>query len=141
MFAALKEKLFGSKNSLASAQQGRSKVMARSRLHFVLVQDRTGLSPEEMTQFKKSMVEVIEKYFEIDEQGFDITYKRDSDSTTLLINSPVIVRRRGQQAEAKASEQKGEAKVDKALTDKKIAKGSENNKQGKSQEKGRVENS
>ena len=132
MFAALREKLFGSKNGLGNTQQGRSKAMARSRLHFVLVQDRTGLSPEEMTQFKKSMVEVIEKYFEIDEQGFDITYKRDSDSTTLLINSPVIVRRRGQQVEAKATE----TKTEKTSADKKGNKAAEANKPEKNKEAG-----
>lgn len=94
MFTALRNKLFGSKNGHDSSSQGRSKNLARSRLHFVLVQDRTGLTPEEMSQFKKEMVSVIERYFQIDEQGFDISYKRDSDTTTLLINSPVIVRRK-----------------------------------------------
>lgn len=39
------------------------------------------------------MVEVIERYFVIDESGFDIDYKRDSDLTTLVINSPIVVRR------------------------------------------------
>ncbi len=101
MFKALRDKLFGSRNGDSSSSQGRSKNLARSRLHFVLVQDRTGLTPEEMTQFKKEMVSVIERYFQIDEQGFDISYKRDSDTTTLLINSPVIVRRKESSDEQK----------------------------------------
>jgi len=70
-----------------------SKSNARNRLQFVLVQDRAGLTNEEMTAFKKELVEVIEKYFVIDEQGFDIDYQRNSDNTVLLINSPVIVKR------------------------------------------------
>lgn len=70
-----------------------SKTMAKSRLHFVLVQDRAGLTNEEMAQFKKEMIDVIERYFVIDKKGFDIAYKRDQETTTLLINSPVIVRR------------------------------------------------
>jgi len=70
-----------------------SKSVAKSRLSFVLVQDRTGLSSEEMSKFKQEMVEVIEKYFAIEKNGLDITYKRDGDCTTLLINSPVFVRR------------------------------------------------
>lgn len=70
-----------------------SKELAKSRLSFVLVQDRAGLTPDEMARFKKEMVAVIEKYFMIDEQGFDISYKRETDTTTLVINSPVIVRR------------------------------------------------
>ena len=85
VFAAFKRKLFGHETS--------SKSLARSRLHFVLVQDRTGLTAEEMAAFKKEMIDVIGKYFMIDKNGFDISYQRDADTTTLLINSPVIVRR------------------------------------------------
>jgi len=57
------------------------------------VQDRTGLTNEEMAGFREEMVKVIEKYFVIDKEGFDIKYHRLADTTTLLINSPVIVRR------------------------------------------------
>lgn len=70
-----------------------SKSSAKSRLHFVLVQDRTGLNNEELAGFRREMVEVIERYFVIDESGFDISYKRELDSTTLIINSPIVVRR------------------------------------------------
>ncbi len=75
------------------SRKSSSKSIAKSRLHFVLVQDRTGLTNEEMAGFKQEMVSVIEKYFMIDKQAFDIDYKRDGDSTTLVINSPVLVRR------------------------------------------------
>jgi septum formation topological specificity factor MinE len=61
----------------------------------VLVQDRAGLTNEEMALFKEEMVKVIERYFVIDKEGFDIKYHRLADTTTLLINSPVIVRRQG----------------------------------------------
>lgn len=79
------QKLFGGEKH--------SKDVARSRLHFVLVQDRTGLTNDEMLGFKKEMMAVIERYFVINEKGFDISYKREGDSTTLLINSPVVVKR------------------------------------------------
>lgn len=84
MFGAIKN-LFG---------VGASKNVAKSRLHFVLVQDRTGLSSEELSSFKRELVSVIEKYFVIDENGFDINYQRDEDTTTLLINSPILVRQK-----------------------------------------------
>lgn len=104
MFAALTEKLFGRGKA--------SKSTARSRLQFVLVQDRTGLSTEEMSQFKREMVAVIEKYFQIDEQGLDISYKRDNDSTTLLINSPVHVRREDEvRRSAERKQRKGAAQA------------------------------
>lgn len=70
-----------------------SSSVAKSRLHFVLVQDRTGLTNDDMSSFKREMVQVIEKYFFIDEKAFDIEYKRDRDSTMLVINSPIVVRR------------------------------------------------
>ena len=84
MLRALKEKLFGQRSS---------KSLAKSRLHFVLVQDRTGLNNDELSGFKEEMVSVIEKYFVIDKTGFDISYKRNGDTTTLFINSPIIVKR------------------------------------------------
>ncbi len=78
------KKLFGGRES---------KNLAKSRLHFCLVQDRAGLSSEELTAFRKELVSVIEKFFVIDENGFDINYKRESDTTTLLINSPIVIKR------------------------------------------------
>ncbi len=68
--------------------------MARSRLHFVLVQDRAGLTNDEMTGFKRELMEVIERYFVVQHKEVDIDYKREGETTTLLINSPVVVRRK-----------------------------------------------
>ncbi len=85
MVSGLIERLFGGGKQ--------SKALAKSRLHFVLVQDRSGLTNEDMAAFKQELVGVISKYFVIDESGFDVNYKRDSDTSTLLINSPVVVRR------------------------------------------------
>ncbi len=84
MFGKIKNLLFG---SVASGS------LAKSRLHFVLVQDRTGLSSDEMVSFKREMLQVLERYFVIDEDGFDIAYAREGEQTTLRINSPVLVRR------------------------------------------------
>ena len=67
---------------------------AKSRLHFVLVQDRAGLSSEELAEFKEELIDVIEKYFTIDKEGFDLSYKREDEATALVINSPVLVRKK-----------------------------------------------
>ena len=80
------KKIFGGGN-------GESKNLAKSRLSFVLVQDRTGLTQDEISSFKREMVAVIEKYFVIDETGLDVSYKRETESTMLVINSPVVVKR------------------------------------------------
>jgi cell division topological specificity factor MinE len=78
------EKLFGSR---------RSNSVAKSRLSFVLVQDRAGLSAEDMGRFRNELTEVIERYFTMDKAAFEITYERSDDATKLVINSPVLVKR------------------------------------------------
>jgi len=88
VLAALRTKLFGNSRDA-------SKSTARSRLHFVLVQDRAGLTNEELSRFKEEMVDVIERYFVVKKDGFDISYERKGETTTMLINSPIIVRKQG----------------------------------------------
>ena len=80
-----------------------SKEDARSRLQFVLVQDRAGMSSDEMSKFKAELIGVIEKYFKLESEKFDITYKREGDGTMLLINSPVQVRRSDKNNSGKTS--------------------------------------
>lgn len=70
-----------------------SKVQAKNRLQFVLVQDRAGLNNDELANFRKELLSVIEKYFIVKESDFGIDYKRDGNSTKLTINSPVVAKR------------------------------------------------
>ena len=98
------QKIFG---NAASSNQA-----AKSRLHFVLVQDRTGLNSEEMASFKEELVQVIERYFEIEKNGFDISYKREDDETALVINSPVVVRKARKKVEVESTSSKKQAKKD-----------------------------
>ena len=99
MLAKLRQLIFGN---------GDSKSAAKSRLHFVLVQDRSGLTNEELAGFKKDLIDVIKKFFIIDDNGVEVAYQRDSGATTLLINSPVL-RRRGGGAPASEAKAKVEA--------------------------------
>jgi cell division topological specificity factor len=85
--------VFSKIRDLFSSKDRASSSLAKNRLQFVLVQDRAGLTNDELALFKKEMISVIEKYFVIDEKGFDISYKRTTDSTVLLINSPIVVKR------------------------------------------------
>jgi len=84
VFTALKEKIFGMPSS---------KSTAKSRLHFVLVQDRSGLSGDEMGDFRLDLLAVLKKYFVIEDTGLEVQYQRESSSTTLVINSPVLRRK------------------------------------------------
>ena len=58
----------------------------------VLVQDRSGLSPTEMELFKKDLMDVISKYFLIENKHLEVEWKRSSSETALVINTPVTGR-------------------------------------------------
>lgn len=84
--------MFSVLKNLFSKEPG-SKIQAKNRLQFVLVQDRAGLNNEELASFRKELLSVIEKYFIVKEGDFGIDYKRDGNSTKLTINSPVVAKR------------------------------------------------
>ncbi len=46
--------------------------VAKDRLKFILVSDRSNCSPELMEMIKNDIIEVISKYMDIDPQGLDI---------------------------------------------------------------------
>ncbi len=46
--------------------------VAKDRLKFILVSDRSKCSPELMEMIKNDIIEVISKYMDIDPQGLDI---------------------------------------------------------------------
>ena len=69
-----------------------SKVTAKNRLQMVLVQDRSGLSSMEMEMFKKDLLEVISRYFLIENKHLEVDWKRSEYETALVINTPVTGR-------------------------------------------------
>lgn len=80
------------KNFFAGAGRSFSKSTARNRLQMVLVQDRSGLTSEEMELFRQDLMDVISKYFKLERKSVEIEWQRDGNSTALLINTPVIGR-------------------------------------------------
>jgi cell division topological specificity factor len=109
VLSGLLKKWFQLDSSLDSKE---SKSVAKSRLHFVLIHDRTGLEQEDLSQFRKEMIGVIEKYFVINEKDFGISYHRDRETTTLSINSPVVLKRTVPRKEAVATTTIGSAALD-----------------------------
>lgn len=83
MLETLKNKIFG--NSF-------SKQTAKNRLQMVLVQDRSGLTTEEMELFRKDLLEVISKYFHMEKRDLEIEWHRSDSETALMINTPVVGR-------------------------------------------------
>ena len=95
VFKSLSDLIFG---------RSESKVPAKNRLQMVLVQDRSGLTTTEMEMFKKDLMEVIAKYFTIENRTLDVEWKRTDSETALVINTPVMGKLRALQKEAKEKE-------------------------------------
>lgn len=65
---------------------------AKNRLQMVLVQDRSGLTSQDMDLFKKDLLEVISKYFSIEQKSLQVEWERNDNETALVINTPVVGR-------------------------------------------------
>ncbi|MBR5303843.1 MAG: cell division topological specificity factor MinE [Candidatus Gastranaerophilales bacterium] len=67
-----------------------TKVMAKSRLRTVLMQDRVGFSERAMQMLKDDLIESISKYLEIDEESFDLSIDAKENATILNLSIPVL---------------------------------------------------
>lgn len=78
-----------------------SKDVARERLKLVLVHDRAGVSDTFLDSVKNDIIQVINKYFELDENGLDIELTRveqeDGSYASALVASLPIKRVKGAQ--------------------------------------------
>lgn len=81
--------------SRKARKANRSKEVAKERLKLVLVHDRANVSPQFLEMIKGDILEVINKYVEVDEEGFEISMtktKRDQDDSmvpALIANIPI----------------------------------------------------
>ena len=83
MFTKIRSKIFGQRLSGGTA---------KNRLQMVLVQDRSGLSRQELDLFQKDLIEVIAKYFVLERKSIEVEWRRDDSTTALVINTPVLGR-------------------------------------------------
>jgi cell division topological specificity factor len=83
LFNKFTKKIFGTTNS---------NLTAKNRLQMVLVQDRSGMTQQDMDDFKKELIDVICKYFVLESKALEVEWKRDNNETALIINTPVMGR-------------------------------------------------
>ena len=87
-----------------------SKNMAKERLRLVLVHDRLDISEQVMNALREDLLNVIGKYFGIDEQTLEVSLSREPSGMALVANIPI--RRQKDTdivlAEAKASSAAGQ---------------------------------
>ena len=80
----------------AKEEKKDTKVVAKERLHLVLMQDRANVSADFMELMKQEIIEVIKKYIDVDENSIDVklTNKVNNDGTTgapiLYANIPIL---------------------------------------------------
>jgi len=73
----------------------RSSAVAKERLKLVLIHDRAGTSPSSnvMEMLRKDIIGVISKYFEVDDEDFDVEIRNTSEggagATRLTADIPI----------------------------------------------------
>ncbi len=67
-----------------------SKDTAKKRLQFALVYDRLEVSDEILKDMQREIVEVISRYFVIDQDQLKLDITRDNDLSALMFNTPII---------------------------------------------------
>ena len=66
-----------------------SGTMARERLQLVLAHDRSDLNPELLEQMRREILEVVQRYVEIDIEACDVSLETEDRVTALLANLPI----------------------------------------------------
>jgi cell division topological specificity factor len=66
-----------------------SGALARERLQLVLAHDRSDLNPELLEQMRREILEVVQKYVEIDLDSGDVSLETGDRVTALVANLPI----------------------------------------------------
>ncbi len=74
------DRLFGRKNSANSAKE---------RLQFVLIHDRTDLTPAELDSLKDDLIATISRHVDIDPDEMQIGVEHDGRSQRLVADIPI----------------------------------------------------
>lgn len=87
MIEGLFKKLFGKE---------KSKEAAKKRLKLALVYDKLDVSDDLISNLHQDIVDVISKYFVIDKEAIKLDIKRSDNSSSLILNTPILSTRRSQ---------------------------------------------
>lgn len=78
------DRLFGRRDA-PSAQT------AKERLQFVLIHDRTDISPAVLEQLKDEIIAVISKHVDINRAGVEINLSQTQRENKLIANIPLVM--------------------------------------------------
>ncbi|MEZ4524402.1 MAG: cell division topological specificity factor MinE [Desulfobacterales bacterium] len=71
-----------------------SKEVAKKRLKFALIYDKLEVSDDIIKNLHKDIVEVISRYFEIDQDAFKLDIRRSDELSALVVNTPILSAKR-----------------------------------------------
>ena len=64
--------------------------VAKERLQLVLVHDRIHMSPLQMAAMKDELLAVVSRYFDVDNDGIEITFTQSRRASRLVAEVPVF---------------------------------------------------
>ncbi len=74
---------------LLSNSEKNTKNVAKERLQFILVQDRTKLTPAQMDLLKQDLLAVLKKYIDVDEEKIEMEVNREKETVAMVANFPL----------------------------------------------------
>lgn len=73
-----------------SPEKENVKEVACNRLKFVLMQDRTNLTPQLLERMKGELIDLLSKYVEMDRDALELNFEQEGDSMALMLSIPVV---------------------------------------------------
>ena len=105
IFTDLYNKVLGFFRQSENKQEESAKEVACNRLKFVLMQDRTNLTPELMDRMRRELIELLSKYVEMDKEALELGFEQEGNQMALMLSIPVLRARDEAEIEATLAEE------------------------------------
>ena len=90
IFTDLYNKVLGFFRQTEKKEEESAKDVACNRLKFVIMQDRTNLTPELMDRMRNELIELLSKYVEMDKHALELGFEQEGTQMALMLSIPVV---------------------------------------------------